>query len=119
MCDIQRAQLQRLIIEKLQQDFFWQTATHLKNTLSKVLGVAVAWGYIEDNPERGLKLPPRQLKRERKFLTPEQFQRLFAALPEPGRTIVLVALLSGLRTGELLALRWKYLELLAGMKSGG
>ena len=115
LCDIQRVQLQRFIIEKLQQDFSWQTAAHIKNTLSKVLGVAVTWGYIEDNPARGIKLPPRQLKRERKFLTPEQVQRLFAALPEPGRTIVLVAVLSGLRIGEILALRWKRMDLLSGV----
>ncbi len=115
LCDIQKVDLQRLVIEKLHQGFAWKTVAHIKNTLSKVLTVAVSWGYLEDNPARGLKLPPPELKRERRYLTPQQAQKLLAVLAEPGRTIVLVAILSGLRIGEILALRWKYLDLLAGI----
>jgi len=39
---------------------------------------------------------------------------LLASLPEPCRTIVLVAVLAGTRIGEILALRWKRLDLLRG-----
>ncbi|MFB3127913.1 MAG: tyrosine-type recombinase/integrase [Candidatus Acidiferrales bacterium] len=79
-----------------------------------MFGVAVSWNYLEDNPARGVKLPPRQLRRERQFLTPDQVRWLLGVLPEPMKTMVLVAVLSGLRVGEVLALRWKHLDLLRG-----
>jgi len=40
--------------------------------------------------------------------------KLIALLEEPVRTVVLVAVLTGLRIGELLALRWKHLDFLRG-----
>ena len=36
--------------------------------------------------------------------------RLLSALEEPGRTLVLMAVLTGMRIGELLALRWKNVD---------
>lgn len=114
LCDIQRVQLQRFVIDKFHQGLSWQTAAHLKNSLGKMFGVAVSWNYLEDNPARGVKLPPRQLRRERQFLTPDQVRWLLGVLPEPMKTMVLVAVLSGLRVGEVLALRWKHLDLLRG-----
>ncbi len=112
LCDLQTVELQRFVIDKFQQGFSWQTAAHLKNTMSKILSTAVSWGYLQENPARGVKLPPKQLKPERKFLTPDQVRRLLAVLPEPMRTMVLVAVLAGLRAGELLALHWKNVDLL-------
>jgi integrase len=39
---------------------------------------------------------------------------LIGALNEPCRTVVLIAVLTGLRIGEILALRWKRIDLLRG-----
>jgi integrase len=41
-------------------------------------------------------------------------RKLHAALPEPCRSVVSVAVLTGMRIGEILALRWKRIELLRG-----
>jgi integrase len=43
-------------------------------------------------------------------LTPPQVRALLAELVEPFRTMVLLAVLSGLRRGELLGLRWKSVD---------
>ena len=51
---------------------------------------------------------------ERAYLSPEQVSILLNALAEPCRTLVLIATLTGLRIGELLALRWKNLDLKSG-----
>lgn len=114
LCEIQRVQLQKFVIDKFHQGLSWQTAAHLKNTLSKIIGVAVSWGYLVDNPARGVKLPHRQLNCEPRYLTPDQVRRLLAVLPEPVGTIALVAVVTGMRVGEILALRWKHLDLLRG-----
>lgn len=44
----------------------------------------------------------------------EQLRYFLPALPEPCRTVVLVAVLTGMRIGEILALRWKRLDLSRG-----
>ena len=48
------------------------------------------------------------------FLQPHEAQRLIESLPEPCRTVVLVALLTGLRIGEIAALRWERVDFLRG-----
>jgi integrase len=82
--------------------------------LAKVLEVAVESGYFDRNPAHGIKIGERQPKREKRFLTPDQIRVLLPALAEPCRTVVLVAVLTGMRIGEILALRWKRLDLDCG-----
>ena len=48
--------------------------------------------------------------RERVALSPQQVKGLLAELGEPSRTMVLLAVLSGLRRGELFGLRWKHVD---------
>ena len=57
----------------------------------------------------------RTPKTEPLYLAPPEVLRLFSCLSEPCRTLVLVAVLTGMRIGEILALRWKNLDLLRGI----
>ena len=106
LCDISRVEIQTYLLEKLKQGFAWETTNHFRNLLSKVLGTAVSWDYLTDNPVRGVKMPERSLKRPHKFLTVDEVKRLIAACKDPARTIVVLATMTGLRIGEILALRW-------------
>ena len=64
-------------------------------------------GWIQKNPARGrLKLPERRLVRLKLILSPAQVVLLASALRQPYRAVLLLAVLSGLRKGELEALRW-------------
>ena len=83
------------------------TVLTLRNRLSKIFGTAVKWGYLQSNPAQGAQVPALTDTKERVSLTPQQVRALLAELAEPFRTMVLLAVLSGLRRGELLALRWK------------
>jgi integrase len=83
-------------------------AKHLR-VLGACLQAAVFYRYAESNPVR--ELPPAQRPRpERKeaaYFENEELPRLFCQLDEePYRTFCLVALKTGMRQGELLALRW-------------
>ena len=112
LCEIERVHVQGFVIDKMvRQGFSWKTALHLRNLLSKILGTAMEWGYIQDNPARGIKLPPREPQREPRFLTYEQVVRLLGVLDDPIRTLVLAAVLTGASIGELLALRWSNVDL--------
>jgi len=82
----------------------------MRNLLSRVLRTAQEWGYIEANPALSVRLPEMKHK-EASFLSVEQVRLLLAELQEPERTMVLLAVLTGLRRGELFALRWKHLDL--------
>jgi len=114
LCDISRAEIQRYVLDKLKQGFAWETTNHLRHLLSKVMGTAVSWDYIPNNPVRGVKMPEKTLKRAHRFLTADEVRRLITASKEPVRTIVLLAVMTGLRIGEILALRWGRIDFIKG-----
>ena len=61
-----------------------------------------------------LKGTSRRLKRPH-IITPEKFQELIAILEEPYRTMAIVAICTGLRVSEVLALRWEHIDFSAGV----
>jgi integrase len=109
--DISREAIQTLLAAKLRDGFAWETVHHIRCALSKVLGTAEEWGYISDNPVRKTRLPRRDCNPERPVVTPEQVKRLVTVLSEPAKSIALLLAMTGLRIGELLALRWKNVNL--------
>jgi integrase len=114
LCDIARAEVQQFLIGKLKDGYAWETTHHLRSLMSKIIGTAVDWNYLSDNQVRGAKMPERSLKRPHRFFSLEQVRRLVEASDEPVRTIVLLAVMTGLRIGEILALRWGRIDLAAG-----
>lgn len=114
LCDLDRESLQAFVVGKKQQGFSSSTLHGLRTTLSKILGQAVTWRYMDENPARGLSIGERVPKKEPAFLSPRDALRLIEALPEPCRTVVIVAVLTGLRIGEIAALRWKRVDFFRG-----
>ncbi len=82
-------------------------------TLSAVLYRAVKWGYIRSNPASRVDLPSLA-GRKAAYLDEPDARRLLALLykePIKWRTIITFDLLSGLRRGELLGLRWSDVDI--------
>jgi integrase len=109
--ELSREELQSFLSRKLNGGLSWETVHHFKCGLSKILNAAEEWGYITENVAQKTKLPRRQHGAERAVLTPAQVRNLAAALNEPARSITLLLVLTGLRVGELLALRWGSIDL--------
>lgn len=76
-----------------------------------MLSIARKRGLIENVPEVEWLRPP---KPDFDFLTYEEAERLVKAANGEWRTMILVALRTGLRIGELRALRWQDVDLVAG-----
>jgi integrase len=109
LSEIGAADVQAFIAQKSRQ-IAPKTVLCLRNLLSKMFNTARRWEYINGNPAQGAQVPAQVDTRERITLTPIQVQALRAELAEPYRTMVLLAVLSGLRRGELFGLRWKYVD---------
>jgi integrase len=112
LSELTRWDVQAFLTAKLKQGYAGANVHGMRTTLSKVLQAAVEWGFIETNPARGCRIASREPVKERTFLTPEQVRSLVRVLPDPCRTIVLVAVFTGLRIGEILALRWGRIDFL-------
>jgi integrase len=114
LCDFTRVRIQSFLAEKRSTGLSGSYVHGMRTALSKVLQAAVDWNYLELNPARGIRIGDRRPKTERLYLNSPEVLRLLTALPEPCHTIVLIAVLTGMRIGEILALRWKYLDLVRG-----
>jgi integrase len=91
-----------------------RTVGHVHRLLHRVLAHAVKWRLIASNPAASAD-PPRVERTEVQILDPAQIKTVVAVLR--GRwihPIVILALATGARRGELCALRWRNIDLEAG-----
>jgi integrase len=68
------------------------------------------WEWVKDNPVIRVSMERENNKRDR-WLTPEEEKKLLEECPEWLKAIVLFALHTGLRLGEILSLTWNAVDL--------
>jgi len=112
--DIGRQDVQQWVAEKFRQRQGWQTVRNSWVLLSGILETAVEYGYLSVNPARGVKFPQKELKDAPAIIAGADFMKLSAHVEEPYRTMLSLIAATGLRIGELLALRWRVLDLQHG-----
>jgi integrase len=85
--------------------------------LGRVLGRAARIGAINSNPVRRLEKEerPKSMRREFPSLDRDAIGRLIASTPKRYRTLIAVSVLTGLRQGEALGLRWQDVDIKAGL----
>lgn len=95
------------------------TLNHYHRILSAILQDAVEWQILSYNPVSRIK-PPRFKRKETPYYDEEQTSTLLQALesePLKFKILVILALFTGLRRGELMGLEWKDIDFEKGTLS--
>ena len=79
--------------------------------LRKILAKAVDWGYLIKNPMNGLKLFSEKDNLKERILSREEEIRLLEASSGHLKSILIFALNTGMRRGEILNLKWNQIDL--------
>lgn len=115
LAKLQTNQIQQFYQASLTNGFSPASIRRLHAVLTGALKQARREGLIPRNPAEDVVLPKAR-KKERRVLTPEETERFLAAAQK--RRLYpsfLVAVGTGMRVGELLALRWEDVDLDAGV----
>lgn len=85
--------------------------------LGRVLGRATRLGMLSSNPVRRLEKDERPKNERREFpsLDREAIGTLIASTPDRYRTLIAVSVITGVRQGEALGLRWQDVDIRAGV----
>jgi integrase len=103
---------------KLEAGLSMRTVRYLLVLLRQALGQAVEDGLLPRNVAQGVKVKQIDDREEVRYLSPQQAKALLAAAREDRlEALYVLAVHTGLRQGELLALGWAEVDLAAGTLS--
>jgi integrase len=112
LCEVSRAGIEALLSNLRLKGHASGTLRGVRATVSTVLQAGVERGYLDKNAAHGIRIRTTATRIVRKFYSPAQVRLLLPELSNPCRTVVQLAVLTGMRIGEILALRWKRVDLL-------
>jgi integrase len=103
--------IQALYTKASQKGLAARTVYHLKTVLHTALADAMTKKLIAYNPTEGTR-PPKIEPKEMKTFSQEEVNRFFAAMKgDRLEALYVLAIWTGMRQGELLALRWSAVDL--------
>ena len=113
LSEISREMIGRILSDMDSNGKSGATVNNVRALASALFGKAIEWGYVNDNPVRGIKTR-KAVKRDR-FISASELPRFFASLAdEPNdamRNYFLMSLLTGARRANVLAMRWSEVDL--------
>lgn len=105
-----REELQNLLDEKAASGLSHSMVAHLRWDLRQIFRMAVNEGHILRNPAELLFIPRDAKRPEHTVMTMEEVQRCFSVLEQRERLIVKLAILAGMRPGEIFGLKWEHVS---------
>ncbi len=113
MTKVTREMISRILSDLDKAGKAGATINNVRALVSSIYGRAIEWGYTDHNPVTGIKTRAK-VKRDR-FLQTDELPRFFKSLAEePNETLrdyILLALLTGARRANLLAMEWKHVNI--------
>lgn len=105
---ITKAEISRFLSDMDKAGKAGATVNNVRALLSSIYGRAIEWGYATSNPVTGIKTRAK-VKRDR-FLHADELPKFFESLANESnptfRDYILLALLTGARKANLLAMKW-------------
>ena len=101
-----RDELQDLLDRKVKDGLSFSVVDHLRWDMKQVFDMAVAEGHIPRNPALLLFTPRDARKPVHRVMTMKEVQIYFGALERRERLIAKLAVIAGMRPGEIFALTW-------------
>ena len=105
---VTRDLLQRYLEQKAARGLSFSLVDHLRWDLRAIFRLAVEDRVLPSNPAELLFTPGTPHKPSRRVLSAEEVQTMLSVLGLREQLIVQLALFSGMRPGEILALQWKH-----------
>jgi len=104
---LKRDELQDLLdLKARKESLSFSTVDHLRWDLKQIFDMAVAEGHIVRNPALLLFTPKEARMAQREVMTAAEVQTCFRVLGPRERLIAKLAILAGMRPGEIFALTW-------------
>ena len=94
-----------------------KTIKHHYTLVTEILNTAIKWGYLYNNPNKNV-TPIKVHKKEIECYSPEEVEKLIEVLqkePIKYQAVILLALDSGCRRGELTGLTWNDVDFETGL----
>jgi excisionase family DNA binding protein len=111
LSEITPLELERWMRWRLEQGVTKTTVNRGLQILKKMFNIAIGEGFTTENPVRKVKMFPEKDNLMERILTEEEEPRLIEACPDYLRPVVITALHTGMRRGEILALEWPRIDL--------
>ena len=107
LSSFRRDELQDLLDLKAKKDeLSFSVVDHLRWDMKQIFDMAVAEGQVERNPALLLFTPREAKKPIRRAMNMKEVQICFGALDQRERLIAKLAIIAGMRPGEIFALIW-------------
>jgi len=104
-----RDELQDFLDGKAQAGLSFSTVDHLRWDLKQIFDMAMAEGHVQRNPALLLFTPREAVRADRRVMSIEDVQECFRVLAQRERLVAKLAILAGMRPGEIFALTWGHL----------
>jgi len=97
--------------ERLKTGVTKSTVNREITIMKKMFNLAIDWNLTDKNPVLKIKLFSEKDTMKERILTEEEERKLMVESPDYLKPIIVVALNTGMRRGEILNLKWKQLDL--------
>lgn len=111
LAEITPLEIERWMRWRIEQGVTKITVNRGLQILKKMFNIAIGEGFTTENPVRKVKMFSEKDNLKERILTEEEEPRLLEACPDYIRAIVITALHTGMRRGEILGLEWARVDL--------